>query len=483
MVIKPSIDRDQLFEAACAHATVGMCLLDPEGRFLRVNRAFCDFLGLSESEVLQRDFSAVTHPDDRQRSLDLLRSLHSGEIDSCTTEKRYVHRSGKPIWAQLTVSAVRDPASGSPRLFIAQILDLDAQKRMERLLRRSEEGFRTLAETSSDLISRHRVDGTCVYASPACRRLLGYEPEELVGRSIFDFVHPEDLPAVRATHLSTLRDPSVYVLAYRIRRKDGAYLWFESSGRLVAPGEDAREPEVQTSSRDITERKRSEERVRELARHLEEANRRLQEANLALREIAATDPLTGMSNRREFEARLVVELRRAARSGSAVSLLFLDLDHFKRVNDRFGHPTGDELLVKLANLLVKTIRTSDVVARYGGEEFVVLLPDTEEEGAMVLAETLRQAVAERLAARLPLTVSVGAATHYPGPSGEADPVRVAERLVAAADEALYRAKREGRNRCRAVALGYPALLSQAPDVEAQAPSESLPEDAGQPPRD
>jgi len=319
-----------------------------------------------------------------------------------------------------------------------------------------------LAETSSDLISRQRRDGTCVYASAACRRLLGYEPEELVGRSLFELVHPDDLDAVQATHRSVFHDPSVYILTYRIRGKNGGYLWFESSGRLVSPAEGTSEPEIQASLRDITERKRSEERVRELARDLEEANRRLQEANLALREIAATDPLTGLSNRRDFEERLVVELRRATRSGCPLSLLFLDLDLFKRYNDRFGHPAGDELLVKLANLLVKTVRSSDLVGRYGGEEFVVLLPDTEEAGALVLAETLRCTVAERLAGRLPVTVSVGVATYEPGSAASDASDQVAPRLVAAADEALYRAKREGRNRCSAVALEARAVKAPRP---------------------
>lgn len=190
----------------------------------------------------------------------------------------------------------------------------------------------------------------------------------------------------------------------------------------------------------------TEARLRTLARRLREANRRLRQANHALRQLASTDPLTGVANRRELDDRLQIELRRAARSGAPLSLLFLDVDHFKAYNDRFGHPAGDEALVRLGALLCQAVRTSDEVARFGGEEFVIVLPDTDEEGARTLAEKVRARVGAGMVGAGPMTASIGVATCRLVRGRGADYRMEARRLLAAADRALYEAKRAGRDR-------------------------------------
>jgi diguanylate cyclase (GGDEF)-like protein len=153
---------------------------------------------------------------------------------------------------------------------------------------------------------------------------------------------------------------------------------------------------------------------------------------------AARDPLTGLANRRSLDDSLDRELSRARREGASLSLVLLDVDHFKAINDGHGHQVGDEVLAIVARTLAETVRDMDLVARYGGEEFVVLLPGTALDDAMGTAERLRTAVA-RQQAPAPVTVSAGVAT-FPdqAPSG-------AELLVLA-DRALYEAKRAGRNR-------------------------------------
>ncbi|HLE84062.1 MAG TPA: PAS domain S-box protein [Thermoanaerobaculia bacterium] len=437
---------DPLFGLACSEAAVGMCLLAPDGRFLRVNRAFCDLVGCSEAELLETGFAPLTHPDDLERSLDLQRRLLEGELASATIEKRYLHRTGRVVWVQLTVAVVGEPGTGGPRYFISQMVDITARREMEEALHRSEERFRLLADTSSDMISRHTLEGRYLYVSPACRHLLGYEPEELVGRSAYDFLHPDDLETIRAAHETILERSTVYTISYRIRHRDGHHLWFETSSRVVPAGEPGAGAEIHASSRDVTERKLAESRIRELARHLEEANRRLRQANLVLKELAATDPLTGVANRRELDERLVLELHRAARAEAPLSLLFLDMDRFKEYNDRFGHPAGDELLVRLGGMLTRSMRTSDAVARFGGEEFVILLPDTDEAGARILGDKLRSMIASKLAARAPITASLGVATSHPDSDRQTDFHTEARRLLSDADRALYESKRAGRNR-------------------------------------
>ncbi|GFK95674.1 Diguanylate cyclase DosC [Fundidesulfovibrio magnetotacticus] len=191
----------------------------------------------------------------------------------------------------------------------------------------------------------------------------------------------------------------------------------------------------------------------EIMRRLEAANQtalcaleRLKTANEQLENLAATDPLTGVSNRRDLLARLDVEVSRARRTGAPLSVLSMDLDHFKRINDTFGHQAGDAALVAFAGCVHAGLRAHDLFGRLGGEEFLAVLPGAALPEAAHTAERLRLAV-ERLDVRSGggsprLTVSIGAAQF--GPDGQD-----AEEVCKAADERLYRAKREGRNRVAA----------------------------------
>jgi PAS domain S-box-containing protein len=130
-------------------------------------------------------------------------------------------------------------------------------------LRESTELYRLLAEHSTDMISKHTPSGVYTYASPACRSLLGYDPEELVGRDAYEFFHPDDFEEIQRTHSTILEHPDTYTVAYRIRRKDGSYIWFETTSRTVRETETGEVLEIITVSRDVTERKRAEEELRE----------------------------------------------------------------------------------------------------------------------------------------------------------------------------------------------------------------------------
>ncbi|MGH8494397.1 MAG: GGDEF domain-containing protein [Moraxellaceae bacterium] len=162
-------------------------------------------------------------------------------------------------------------------------------------------------------------------------------------------------------------------------------------------------------------------------------------ANDHLRTLSFIDPLTGVANRRALDARLTEEIARAARHDAPLSLIMLDIDHFKAYNDEFGHVLGDDVLLCFAEILRMDIRQTDLVARYGGEEFVVLLPETTEEGARLLAERYRQRVESSNFPGKKITASVGVAIWQPRFERPDD-------FVDAADQALYAAKRAGRNR-------------------------------------
>lgn len=168
-----------------------------------------------------------------------------------------------------------------------------------------------------------------------------------------------------------------------------------------------------------------------------------------LRRLGLTDALTAVGNRRYFDQRLNEEMMRAQRARVSLGCLFVDVDHFKRINDRYGHAVGDEVLQTIAQRIRSQLRGADVVARYGGEEFSVLLPQADLARAAEVAERIRRAIAEAPIAisgsidLLAVTASIGVAT-YIGIDGDAN--GHARRLLSAADTALYRAKQQGRNR-------------------------------------
>ncbi len=198
---------------------------------------------------------------------------------------------------------------------------------------------------------------------------------------------------------------------------------------------------------------------RELEAKIHERTHELAEANTRLAQLAVTDGLTGLYNHRHLHERLSLEVERSQRSGLPLSLLMLDVDHFKQFNDSYGHPAGDEVLRQLARVLNDTRRANDVVARYGGEEFALILVDTAKFTAAKVGERVRERVAAHDFAEtalkvrgLTISVSIGVAT-FPDDGPDA------EGLVRAADTALYAAKRAGRNR---VVLSTEALSSSSP---------------------
>jgi diguanylate cyclase (GGDEF)-like protein/PAS domain S-box-containing protein len=310
--------------------------------------------------------------------------------------------------------------------------------RAEDALRESEVRFRLIAENGSDVVSLHDTSGRVIYVSPSCERALGFLPDEMQRMAPFAIVHPDDTDRLQRHFGQLVRAEPVTSIQCRMLHKTGKHIWLDMMWRAVF-SQEGKVVRLQASSRDITERKEYEKRLEEAQKKLKVQQERLVEVNSRLEQLAALDGLTGLKNRRAFEARLVEEVARARRYDHPLSLVLLDIDHFKSYNDTFGHPKGDDVLRNVGRLLLRAMRDTDFAARYGGEEFAIILPNTDHERAHQVAERLRVAIEAATWDDRAITASVGAASF-------AREINTAETLLECADRALYRSKEAGRNR-------------------------------------
>ena len=245
------------------------------------------------------------------------------------------------------------------------------------------------------MISVASWEGRFLYASRACVGLLGYEPDELTGSTLYDFVHEADRNAVRRTHRMVLEKTGAALCSYRVRRKDGRYIWFESAIREVPRSGRETPRELVIVSRDITERKLQEERLKDLA---------------------ILDELTGLYNRRGFLAMANQYLKQARRNKRRALVIFADLNGLKHINDTHGHADGDRALITTADIFHRTFRDSDVIARVGGDEFAILAVEADTNHLDNIRTRLQQALDVANRAHLhpfKLSVSIGVVSFDP----------------------------------------------------------------------
>ncbi|MFJ7813101.1 diguanylate cyclase [Pseudomonas asiatica] len=316
----------------------------------------------------------------------------------------------------------------------------------------SEQQLHTLFDLISDGIWDWNANTGYVYRNPGWYAMLGY-PSHSMANSVLTWesvIHPEDYSRVMAHFEAYINQRNEhYLVEYRCRCHDGSYLWIEDSGYIIAHNEDGSVARMLGAHRNIDANKRLvaqleqrnqslESQVAERTRELSWVNQQLQRQLDENRELAERDALTRIANRYRLEKALQLECERAQRFRQPLSLIAMDLDDFKPINDRYGHARGDAALVRVVDVLRTCLRQQDLLARWGGDEFVIVLPQASLGEALEVAARLRQAMVQvEPVGDCQLTMSYGVVQWQEGEDQHA--------LLARADTALYRAKDAGKN--------------------------------------
>jgi len=416
------------FRAMFEHAGLGVGLLDLEGRIISLNPALRQMLGTRPDEEANLRLISFIQLKDRSEVLAELTSLLEGHAEKFAHEARFQPHSGGFAWGRLTVTLVRGP-DNAPQFAVAMIEDITSRKVLEKQLRLAAKVLEATSEGVFITDSHQHV----IHTNPSFTQLTGYEFEDVMGKK------PSCLSSGR-------HDRDFYAAMWKEIGENGFWrgeIWnrkkngepFAEWLNISAVKNDAG---IVTNYvavfNDITTRKMNEEALSHRAHH---------------------DTLTSLPNRALFLERLERALARAQRNQLIIAVLYLDLDHFKQINDSLGHTAGDSLLQQVSSRLSSSVRHEDTVARMGGDEFTLILEDINDfrDATTVAQKILRQFSEPFTLLGRPhkVTTSIGIAL-YPTDGTSA------QELIDAADEAMYASKKQGRDSFR---FASPALSERA----------------------
>lgn len=316
----------------------------------------------------------------------------------------------------------------------------------------NEDMLHTILELVSDGIWDWNANTGFVYRNPGWYEMLGYPPHSLNNNVLTweNVIHPDDYLQVMAQFDDYLSQRALgYQAEYRCRMQDGSYTWIEDRGYVLARNADGSVARMVGAHRSIDDKKRLyealERRNQSLEAIVEERTRELSRVNQQLqiqleenRKLAETDALTSIANRYLLEKALPQECERAQRFRQPLSLIAMDIDDFKNINDHYGHALGDAALVQVVESVKHCVREGDLLARWGGDEFIMILPNTPLADARTLAERIRHGLASLLpVGDFQVTMSFGVVQRFEEEQQTG--------LLARADQALYRSKIAGKN--------------------------------------
>ncbi len=415
---------EQRLRQLIASALDAVVTIDSEATIIEWNPQAEITFGFTARQMIGRQFppSMLEERDYRMIQRLLARSRNAPKKSSVRRRIETIARgaNGQPFPIEMTIEQV---GSGTDQLFTAFIRDISERKRSQHELEQRERRFRTIFEKSWSGVALLESGLRFSYAASSTANILGYDEADLVGQAMLDFVHPRERVAAQRLFESLATTPTKEAHGeLRFRHKNGTWVWLEGFAQNLL-----HEPSVNAivlNYRDVTQRRLTEKQLEYRAHY---------------------DALTGLPNRVLFRDRVVNGLAQAHRNHRGLAIMYLDLDHFKLVNDGLGHSFGDALLAAVASRLQKSLRASDTISRIGGDEFAILINDSSDSNAVAsIARKLLDTLAQPFRIDdhdLYVTASIGISIY---PSDGAD----FEMLVKCADAAMYRAKELGRNQAQ-----------------------------------
>ncbi|SEB51956.1 EAL domain-containing protein [Terriglobus roseus] len=420
-----ALESEERFKMLFRDSPSGLILASINKQIILVNPALCSLLCFEEAELLQKTTTAITHPDDLDKTEDAVRRLWTGQVNNLSFEKRYLRSDGRPVWTRVSLSLLRD-AERRPIHYIGQCLDISESKEREDELFEAKELAQITLSSIADGVIRTDKNGIVTLCNDAALRMLGYDSSAILGRPFWDVIV---LHKPRGEDL--LDDPVTEALNTGIAIKIPAFARLRTASGNMRPIFDSTAP-VRSSSSEIVG---AVFVFQDAADNLQMAER--------LTYQATHDALTGLPNRQAAEEQIkrVITLAKTAPGLCEHFLFYMDLDHFKVINDTCGHPAGDQVLREVSELIAERLRESDFLARFGGDEFVLILSSVSQESAAALARRLTEEISRyrfvSSSRSYSLSISIGIAQLGVAEEDVQD-------VLAQADTACYASKRSGR---------------------------------------